>query len=113
MKKRKLNSTNPKYHPSPVEIIKENKVLIENPLDKISKLGGYTFDWKESAKEHGGHLTGHDYGVMADEVEDIFPEMVQTRGDGIRAVKYEKLVPVLIEAVKELKGELDAIKHSI
>ena len=94
-------------------ILKENKVLIENPLDKISKLGGYTFDWKESAKEHGGHLTGHDYGVMADEVEDIFPEMVQTRGDGIRAVKYEKLVPVLIEAVKELKGELDAIKHSI
>jgi hypothetical protein len=39
--------------------------------------------------------------------------MVQTRGDGIRAVKYEKLIPVLIEAVKELKGELDAIKHSI
>ena len=94
-------------------ILKENKVLIENPLDKISKLGGYTFDWKESAKEHGGHLTGHDYGVMADEVENIFPEMVQTRGDGIRAVKYEKLIPVLIEAVKELKGELDAIKHSI
>ena len=49
---------------------------------------------------------------MADEVEDIFPEMVQKRGDGIRAVKYEKLIPVLIEAVKELKGELDAIKHS-
>ena len=93
-------------------ILKENKVLIENPLDKISKIGGYTFDWKESAKEHGGHLTGHDYGVMADEVEDIFPEMVQKRGDGIRAVKYEKLIPVLIEAVNELKGELDAIKHS-
>ena len=93
-------------------LLKENKVLIENPLDKISKLGGYTFDWKESAKEHGGHLTGHDYGVMADEVEELFPEMVQTREDGIRAVKYEKLIPVLIEAVKELKGELDAIKHS-
>jgi hypothetical protein len=93
-------------------LLKENKALIKNPLDKISKLGGYTFDWKESAKEHGGHLTGHDYGVMADEVEDIFPEMVQTRGDGIRAVKYEKLIPVLIEAVKELKGELDAIKLS-
>ena len=49
---------------------------------------------------------------MADEVEKLFPEMVQTREDGIRAVKYEKLIPVLIEAVKELKGELDAIKHS-
>ena len=49
---------------------------------------------------------------MADEVEELFPEMVQTREDGIRAVKYEKLIPVLIEAVKELKGELDAIKQS-
>ena len=78
-------------------ILKENKELIDNPLDKICKLGGYSFDWKESAKEHGEHLKGKDYGIMADEVQSLFPELVQTRDNGIRAVKYDKLVPLLIE----------------
>ena len=91
-------------------ILKENKELIDNPLEKICKLGGYSFDWKESAKEHGDHLKGKDYGVMADEVQSLFPELVQTRDNGIRAVNYDKLVPLLIEGIKELKEELNMIK---
>ena len=91
-------------------VLKENKELIDNPLEKICKLGGYSFDWKESAKEHGNHLEGHDYGVMADEIADVLPELVQTRDNGIRAVKYDKLVPLLIEGIKELKQELNMIK---
>ena len=91
-------------------ILKENKELIDNPLEKICKLGGYSFDWKESAKEHGEHLKGKDYGIMADEVQSLFPELVQTRDNGIRAVKYDKLVPLLIEGIKELKQELNMIK---
>ena len=92
-------------------VLKTNKQLIKNPLDKISKIGGYTFDWKPEAKEHGGHLKGHDYGVMADEIQSLFPEMVQTRESGIRAVKYEKLIPLLIESIKELKQEIMEIKN--
>ena len=91
-------------------MLKENKELIDNPLEKICKLGGYSFDWKESAKEYGNHLEGHYYGVMADEIQELFPELVQTRGNGIRAVKYDKLVPLLIEGIKELKQELNMIK---
>ena len=91
-------------------ILKENKELIDNPLDKICKLGGYSFDWKKSAKKHGDHLEGKDYGIMADEVQSLFPELVQTRDNGIRAVKYDKLVPLLIEGIKELKQELNMIK---
>jgi len=91
-------------------ILKENKELINNPLDKISKIGGYSFDWKKSAKEYGEHLKGHDYGIMADEIEALFPELVNTRSNGIRAVKYDKLVPLLIEGIKELKQQLDTIK---
>ena len=91
-------------------VLKENKELIDNPLEKICKLGGYSFDWKESAKEYGNHLEGHDYGVMADEIQELFPELVQTRDNGIRAVKYDKLVPLLIEGIKELKQELNMIK---
>ena len=91
-------------------ILKENKELIDNPLEKICKLGGYSFDWKKSAKKHGDHLEGKDYGIMADEVQSLFPELVQTRDNGIRAVKYDKLVPLLIEGIKELKQELNMIK---
>ena len=90
--------------------LKENKKLISNPLDKISSIGGYSFDWKNEAEEIGHHLKGHDYGVMADEIQNIFPELVDTRSNGIRAVKYDKLVPLLIEGIKELKQELDMIK---
>ena len=90
--------------------LKENKELISNPLDKIDSIGGYSFDWKESAEEYAPHLKGHDYGVMADEIADVLPELVQTRENGIRAVKYDKLVPLLIEGIKELKHELDMIK---
>ena len=90
--------------------LKENKELISNPLDKIDSIGGYSFDWKESAEEYAPHLKGHDYGVMADEIQAIFPELVDTRSNGIRAVKYDKLVPLLIEGIKELKHELDIIK---
>ena len=92
--------------------LKENKKLIQSPLDKISQLGGYSFDWKEEAKDMvGDHLNGKDYGVMADEVQALFPELVDTRSNGIRAVKYDKLVPLLIEGIKELKEELNMIKE--
>jgi hypothetical protein len=92
--------------------LKENKELIQSPLDKISQLGGYSFDWKEEAKDIvGDHLNGKDYGVMADEVQALFPELVDTRSNGIRAVKYDKLVPLLIEGIKELKEELNMIKE--
>ena len=95
-------------------ILKENKKLIENPLDKISQLGGYSFDWKKEAKDMvGDHLNGKDYGVMADEVQALFPELVDTRSNGIRAVKYDKLVPLLIEGIKELKQELNIIKEQL
>ena len=90
--------------------LKENKELISNPLDKINNIGGYSFDWKESAEEYAPHLKGHDYGVMADEIADVLPELVQTRENGIRAVKYDKLVPLLIEGIKELKQQLDTLK---
>jgi hypothetical protein len=47
---------------------------------------------------------------MADEIQSIFPELVDVRDNGIRAVKYDKLVPLLIEGIKELKRELNMIK---
>jgi hypothetical protein len=56
---------------------------------------------------------GHDIGVIAQEVEKVFPEIVTTRDNGYKAVKYEKLTAVLIEAIKELSNEVKELKKQI
>jgi hypothetical protein len=89
---------------------KENITPIENALDKINQIGGYEFDWKEENKvEHG--YEGHDLGVIAQEIEAIAPELVQTRENGYKAVKYDKLVSVLIQAIKELSAKVNRLEN--
>ena len=89
------------------ERLKDNIQPISEPLYKLSKVGGYTFDWNEKQDTY----EGHDVGVIAQEIEEVLPEVVMTRGSGYKAVKYEKIVPLLIESIKELKQEVDEIKH--
>tara|TARA_R110000822_G_scaffold145919_1_gene284840 strand:- start:1764 stop:2384 length:621 start_codon:yes stop_codon:yes gene_type:complete len=86
--------------------LKDNIKPIEGALDKVSKLGGYEFDWNNKQDVY----QGHDIGVIAQEVEAVFPELVTTRDSGFKAVKYEKLVSVLIEAIKELRAEVETLK---
>ena len=86
--------------------LKDNIKPIEGALDKVCKLGGYEFDWNAKQDVY----EGHDIGVIAQEVETIFPELVTDRDNGYKAVKYEKLVPALIEAIKELKNEIELLK---
>ena len=89
---------------------KENITPIENALEKLNQIGGYEFDWKEETKvEHG--YEGHDLGVIAQEIEAIAPELVQTRENGYKAVKYDKLVSVLIQAIKELSAKVDRLEN--
>ena len=90
---------------------KENITPIDNALDKITKVNGYEFDWKQDedlVKYHG--FSGHDVGIIAQEIEEILPEVVTTRDSGYKAVKYEKIVPLLIQCIKELKQEIDLLK---
>ena len=86
--------------------LKDNLKPIENSLDKVSKLSGYEFDWNDKQETY----QGHDIGVVAQEVEEVLPEIVTTRDNGYKAVKYEKLVPLLIESIKELKAEIEELK---
>ena len=89
---------------------KENIKPIENALNKINQIGGYEFDWnKETQIEHG--YEGHDIGVIAQEIEAIAPELVQIRENGYKAVKYDKLVSVLIQAIKELSAKVDSLEN--
>jgi hypothetical protein len=93
---------------------KENITPIPNALDKLNKIGGYTFDWNpdpELTKLHG--FKGHDIGVIAQEIEKVLPEVVTTRDNGYKAVKYEKLVALLIESNKELLKRIEVLESKI
>jgi hypothetical protein len=88
--------------------LKDNITPITEPLSKLSQLGGYTFDWipKEGIHSH----EGRDVGVIAQEVEEVLPEVTTTRDNGYKAVKYEKIVPLLIECIKAQQSQIDELK---
>jgi hypothetical protein len=88
---------------------KTNVTPISDALDKITQIGGYEFDWIPNQEHHG--FEGHDVGVIAQEIEKVLPEVVKERDSGYKAVKYEKIVPLLIEAIKEQQKQIDELKY--
>jgi hypothetical protein len=98
--------------------LKENIKLIENPITIIDQIRGVTFDWTDEhmarrGGEDGYFVRKHDIGVIAQEVQAVLPELVGTREDGYLAVKYEKMVPLLIEAIKEQQKSIDMLKFEL
>ena len=98
------------FHSSDIAL-KENLINIPNPLEKISKISGYMFDWKDH-KDPNVIGEGHDVGIIAQEVEKVLPEIVITRDNGKKAVNYQKIIPLLVESIKELKTEIESLKNS-
>lgn len=91
--------------------LKDNIKTIDKALDKVNSIQGIEFDWIEKEEVHGN--SGHDVGVIAQEIEKILPDVVTTRDNGYKAVKYEKIVPLLIEAIKDLSKQVDGLKRLI
>ena len=100
------------------ERLKENLEPIGSATEKVGQLTGYTFDW---IPMEGIHVhSGHDVGIIAQEVEKVLPEVVETRDNGYKAVKYEKLTALLIQALNEqqkqivdLTAELNWVKNRL
>ena len=91
--------------------LKENIEEIPSALDMVDKIRGVFFDWKDDYIESKGGEDGyfvrkHDVGLIAQEVEAVLPEIVGTRQDGIKAIKYDRLVPLLLQAIKELQAKI-------
>lgn len=84
--------------------LKENIEVIPNALEKVSEIRGVTYDRKDIEDTRQA-------GVIAQEVEAVLPEVVHTNEEGIKSVAYGNLVGLLIEAVKELKAEVETIKQ--
>jgi hypothetical protein len=86
--------------------LKKNIVEIKNPLEKINLIRGVSFNWKSNNQ--------HDVGLIAQEVQKQIPEIVSINSNtGYYAVEYAKLVPILIEAIKDQQTELDSLQIEI
>lgn len=86
------------------ERLKENIETIPDALDMVLELRGVQFDWKSSGRS--------DIGLIAQEVEEVLPECV-TEVDDVKGVKYGNIVGLLIESIKELRGEITDLQEQI
>lgn len=87
------------------ERLKENIHTIDNALEKVTSLRGVSFDLKDDKKKQ--------IGVIAQEVEQIIPEVVAENPDGYKGVQYGNLVGLLIEAIKEQQQQIDELKEKL
>jgi hypothetical protein len=85
--------------------LKSNITKIENALEKVGQISGYTYNTTYDNKRHGG--------VIAQEMEKVFPEIVNTGNDGLMGVEYGNISALLIEAIKEQKKEIDELRTII
>ena len=95
-----LTSTD--YNSSSDMTLKQDFTPIQNPLDIISQLTGFGFTWKDSKQKA--------YGLSAQEVEKVIPDIVRDRPDGTKGINYMNLTAFLIEAIKDLKQEIQELK---
>src|SRR5262249_24522285 len=82
--------------------LKKNVRVLEHALDDVERLRGVRFDWKRTNKPA--------IGVIAQEVEKVYPELVATAPDGMKTVDYSTLSAILIESTKQLRAENNALK---
>ena len=91
------------------ENLKDNITPIEDPLAKVLSISGNTFTWKE-----GNSHQGEDTGVVAQEIEALgLPGIVKDQDSGHKSVQYHKLVPLLIEAIKELSTKVENLEQKL
>ena len=83
-------------------VLKDNVTTITDALSKVLNLRGVEFDYKESGQ--------HNIGLVAEEVEKVLPDLVHDNDNGIKSLAYSNIVAVLVEAVKDLKKEIDVLK---
>lgn len=91
------------------ERLKDNITPISGCLDKVLSLDAIEFDWNDKQETY----TGHDIGLIAQQVQKIAPEIVTERSDGYLAMKYEKVVPLLVGAVQEQDALLDDLESQV
>ena len=103
--------------------LKNNIRVIDNPLEKLSKINGVYFNWNDVAKKLANKNDNEEVGFLAQEVQSVLPHIIKPApfdidennnsksGENYLTIQYEKIVPLLVEAIKELKREVDELKN--
>jgi|TARA_B100002019_G_scaffold293385_1_gene320638 hypothetical protein len=99
------------YYSSDITL-KNNIRPIESAIFKVKQINGVRFDWNEKSSQIQQEQ-GHDVGLIAQEVEKVLPEIVITRENGIKAIQYEKVVPLLVEAIKEQQTLIEDLSNRL
>ena len=87
--------------------LKKNIRKIQNPLDKVLRLNGVTYNWRIDEFPSYQFEEGEKIGLIAQDVEKVFPELVKKESDGIKSVNYSNMTAVLVEAMKEQQKIID------
>ena len=85
--------------------LKTNITPLTNVDSVINSLNGVEYDWTNGS--------GHSYGLLAQEVEQVLPFAVKTDGNGLKSVNYQMIIPFLIETIKGLGSQIDELKKAI
>jgi len=89
--------------------LKGSIVPIDSSLNKLMLIKGYSFEWKNGIAP----AEGHDIGLLAQEIEKIYPELVVSDSAGFKKIYYYKLIPVMIEAIKEQQSTIDSLNMEL
>lgn len=89
---------------------KDNVKVIDKPLELLERVSGVTYEWNDKQNIY----TGSDTGLIAQELESLeLPGIVTEREDGTKAVKYERVIPLLIESIKELSKQVQTLEAQV
>jgi hypothetical protein len=100
------------WNPSDLRL-KTELASIDDALDKVLRLNGVSFRWRTEQYADRGFPQGRHYGLVAQEVEEVLPEVVGSGPDGEKALAYSEIIPVLVESIKQLKAENDELRARI
>ncbi len=95
------------------ERLKTNTKVIENASDKILKISGYTYNWKNEGKENKEIDKNKQAGFLAQEIEKVLPEAVAKNSDGSYGLNYNAIMPLLTEGIKEQQRTINQLKLEV
>jgi len=90
--------------------LKENIQPIQNALSKVETISGNEYNWKKEFEYIHG-FKGNDVGVIAQEIQKVLPEAINERENGYLGVNYEKIIPLLIQSIKELSAKVKELEN--
>jgi hypothetical protein len=94
---------------------KENCTVLssEEVFNKLSTLNSYSFNYKTNEFPDYNFASGKQFGLMAQEIETVFPEVVKVDGNGNKMVNYTQMIPLMMETIKHLNNRINELEKKV